>query len=74
MLGIEWNGTLGHNGTAPYEGTPGETSTAALAGQLNKVSAVDELGTKILYLMLPVRLHLEAGDYVNEHGSSWFVL
>lgn len=50
MLGMEWNGTQGHWGTASKEGTPGETSTSAMEGQPNMVSAVVEPGTRILAL------------------------
>ncbi|MFT0799569.1 RNA-guided endonuclease InsQ/TnpB family protein, partial [Synechococcus sp. R5-12] len=48
LLGEEWNnGTLGHKGTAPQGGTPGETSAAAVEGKPDTVSAVAEPGTRI---------------------------
>jgi len=47
MLGMEWNSTVGHTGTASKEGTLGEMSTAALEGQADRVSAVVEPGTRI---------------------------
>ena len=58
MLGMEWNGTLGHKGTAPHSrqrrvalgGTTGETGTSADERQLESVSAVAEPVTRILCL------------------------
>jgi len=47
MLGMEWNGTLGHKGTAPQGGTTGETGTSADERQLESVSAVAEPVTRI---------------------------
>ena len=50
ILGVEWNGTLGHKGTAPrvaLGGTTGEISTAAFEGQPDEVSAVAEPVTRI---------------------------
>ena len=47
MLGMEWNSTQGHWGTASKEGTLGETSTSAMEGQPDMVSAVVEPGTRI---------------------------
>jgi putative transposase len=47
MLGMEWNGTLGHKGTAPQGGTTGETGTSADERRLESVSAVAEPVTRI---------------------------
>jgi len=50
MLGMEWNGTLGHKGTAPQGGTLGERCTSAVEGKLETVSALAEPRTRILCL------------------------
>ncbi len=48
MLGIIWNnGTLGHKGTAPKEGTLGERCTSADEGQPDSVSMLVEPRTRI---------------------------
>jgi putative transposase len=58
ILGMEWqNSTFGQKGTAPQGGTTGETSTSAMDGKPEMVSAVAESVTRILQLKL--------GEYVN---------
>jgi len=50
LLGMVWNGTSGHVGTAPEGGTLGESGTAAVEGQPDMVSALVEPRTRILSL------------------------
>ena len=55
ILGVEWNGTLGHKGTAPRSrqrrvvlgGTLGERCTSAVEGNPETVSALVEPRTRI---------------------------
>lgn len=44
IVGCSWNSTEGHSGTASFEGTPGEMSTAFLVEQSAKLSTVVEPG------------------------------
>ena len=66
LLGMVWNGTSGHEGTAPEGGTLGKSGTAAMKGQPDMVSALVEPRTRIPGLRPAVANALQGGEYVNK--------
>ncbi|MFT0728451.1 transposase, partial [Synechococcus sp. F70.1] len=64
LLGMVWNGTSGHEGTAPEGGTLGKSGTAAMKGQPDMVSALVEPRTRIPGLRPAVANALQGGEYV----------